>query len=175
MAEILKAESYTSVMKTSHEDVYTLFIEAEVVSDGEEGSVVNILGDGASVGAYSLSLANSIYTLVFNPPTGFRGEYVEEQGNLPVDPHWNFLGAPTIALVDPNAVDAGNAVVPQILEMNFAQSNDLPYVSQPVALPYISFIFWRRTGTVTPVLESIEAPVGSKIQVTMHYTTSDKK
>lgn len=174
MAEILKAESYTSVMKTAHEDVYTLFIEAEVVSENEVG-VVRLLGDGASVGAYSLSLANSIYTLTFNPPTGFRGEFVNEQGLLPVDPHWNFLGAPTVALVYPDAEVTGDVVIPQILEMNFVQSNDLPYVSQPVALPYIRFIFWKRTGTVTPVLSAVTAPVGSKIQVTMHYTTSDKK
>ena len=173
MAEILKAESYTSVMKTAHEDVYTLFIEAETAG-GIAGST-NLLGDGASVGAYSLSFANNIYTLTFNPPTGFRGDNKSEQGSLPVNPKWSFLGAPTIALVDPDAVDAGNAVVPQILEMNFHLSNDLPYVSQSVALPYISFVFWKRTGTETPVLESIVAPLGSKIQVTMHYTTSDKK
>jgi hypothetical protein len=174
MAEILKAESYTSVMKTAHEDVYTLFIEAEVVDENGQ-DVIRVLGDGASVGAYSLSVQGNIYTLVFNPPAGFRGEYVEEQELLPVDPKWSFLGAPTVALVYPDAEIGGGVVVPQILEMNFNLSNELPYVSQSVALPYINFIFWKRTGTVTPVLSSVLAPIGSKIQVTMHYTTSDKK
>ena len=171
MAEILKAESYTSVMKTAHEDVYTLFIEAEVVSDGEEGSVINVLGDGASVGAYNLSFANNIYTLTFIPPTGFLGQYSEAQGNLPFDPEWNFLGAPTIQLVDPDAVDPGTAVTTLLCDMDFHPYDGSSFIT----LPYIRFGFLKRTGTETPVTEVVIAPVGSKIQVTMHYTTSDKK
>ena len=166
MAEILKAESYTSVMKTAHQDVYTLFIEAEVVSDGEEGSVINILGDGASVGAYNLSVASDIYTLSFQSPAGFHGKYVSYNTNLPIYPHRSFLGAPTIQLVYPDAEVTGLVAVPQICDMNFHQFG---------VLPYITFAFLKRTGTETPVLSAVTAPVGSKIQITFHYTTSDKK
>lgn len=166
MAEILKAESYTSVMKTAHEDVYTLFIEAEVVSDGGEGSVINVLGDGASVGAYNLSVASDIYTLTFQSPAGFHGVREYFNTNLPIYPHWSFLGAPTIQLVYPDAEVAGLVAIPQICDMNIHQFG---------VLPYISFAFLKRTGTEVPVLEAVTAPIGSKIQITFHYTTSDKK
>jgi len=169
MAEILKAESYTSVMKTSHQDVYTLFIEAEVVSENEV-DVVRLLGDGASVGAYNLHVAENIYTLTFQPPTGFIGFPLYISGLAPVNPEWNFLGAPTIQLVYPDAEVAGEVVVPQICAMNFVDmGNGL------TSLPYIRFAFLKRTGTETPVLTPVQAPLGSKIHVTMHYTTSKNK
>ena len=166
MAEILKAESYTSVMKTSHEDVYTLFIEAE----SQGGVALNLLGDGASVGAYNLHVAENLYTLTIQPPTGFKGDSAAFLGTSTKDPQWNFLGAPTVQLVYPDSSITGDVVVPQICAMDFVNINN----GEP-NIPIIRFAFFKRTGTVTPVLTSVPAPLGSKIHITVHYTTSKNK
>lgn len=166
MAEILKAESYTAVTKTAKEEVYTLFIKA-FVNDGG-GNVQLVLDEGASVGAYKITVSGDTYTLTLNPPTGFLDDtvfYPVGGGLGTINAPWNFLGAPTVTL---NYANSGlvddDAIIPVVTDYNWNDDKR----------PYIKFGFLKQSGG-TGLPTATIPPENSEILITLRYTTTDKK
>jgi len=166
MAEILKAESYTAVMKSAKEEVYTLFAKINVIGDG--GEVTLDLSEGASVGAYEIRVDGLIYRLTLIPPVGFRQSEQDNpsSGGLGgFNVFWSFLGAPAIVcnLSESAGLVNGDAIITQVIALNFDAEKR----------PYVEFGFVKRDDS--NVYSAVVPPENSQILVTLHYTTTDKK
>jgi len=166
MAEILKAESFTAVMKSAKEEVYTLFAKINVTDNS--GNVALDLSEGASVGAYEISVDATKYRLTLIPPVGFR-QYTQNNpasGGLGgFNVFWSFLGAPAIVcnFAESAGLVDGDAIITQVIDFNFDAEKR----------PYVEFGFVRRSNTNT--YTAVNPPEDSQILVTLHYTTTDKK